>query len=222
MAKLILARHGQSIWNQLNLFTGWVDIALSQQGIEESFHIGQVISSLDIDVVYTSALVRAQMTALIAMTVHSSKKIPYLEPKANDPMQQWYQKGSNSQGLIPAYTAWELNERMYGDLQGKNKEEMMAEYGAEQVHQWRRSFLQAPPGGESLYDTASRAIPFFKRHILPKVLSGENVFVCAHGNSLRAIVMDIEQMSEQEVLKLEIATGEVLLYECTEGSLLRL
>ena len=135
MAKLILARHGQSIWNQLNLFTGWVDIALSQQGIEESFHIGQVISSLDIDVVYTSALVRAQMTALIAMTVHSSKKIPYLEPKANDPMQQWYQKGSNSQGLIPAYTAWELNERMYGDLQGKNKEEMMAEYGAEQVHQ---------------------------------------------------------------------------------------
>lgn len=210
MPKLILLRHGQSVWNKENLFTGWVDIPLSKEGMAEATRAGQQMAEMPVDVIYASELVRSQMTAFLVMLEHSSKKIPcVMHPHAD-----WYQKGVNAAGsLIPMHCAWELNERMYGDLQGKNKAEMVKLHGKEQVQLWRRSFRTAPPGGETLEDTAKRAIPFFTKTIIPHLEAGEAVFVCAHGNSLRSIVMHIESLSEEQVLSLELATGVFRIYD---------
>jgi len=220
VAKLLLARHGQSVWNEKNIFTGWVDVPLSLRGIEESVALGKLIASHNIDRIYTSALVRAQMTAFIAMVQHPLGKVLDKEPQGEIPFVSWYKKGCED--CIPVLAAWELNERMYGDLQGKNKQEVMDLYGQEQVQRWRRSFKEAPPGGESLYDTARRVLPFFYQNIVPRLASREDVFVCAHGNSLRAIVMEIESLSEQQVPLLEVATGEVLIYSYDEEVFTRL
>ncbi len=217
MAKLILLRHGQSAWNKKNVFTGWVDIPLSNQGIQESILAGKQIADIPVDVIYTSELVRSQMTAFLAMTEHFSGNVPCVRHKGASFLEKWYTKGDDTEGLIPMYIAWQLNERMYGDLQGKNKEEIAAEFGADQVKLWRRSYRTAPPGGETLEDTAKRAIPFFSDAIVSHLAKGENVLLCAHGNSLRAIVMSIEKLSEEAVLQLEIATGALRLYEYQEG-----
>jgi 2,3-bisphosphoglycerate-dependent phosphoglycerate mutase len=222
MSKLILLRHGQSVWNKLNLFTGWVDIPLSKQGIEESVQAGKQMAEMNVDVIYTSELVRAQVTAFLAMAQHSSGKTPCVEHLGKDEHSLFYQRGLRDPALlIPTYFAWELNERMYGDLQGKNKAQVMAEHGEAQVKLWRRSFRVAPPGGETLEDTAKRSIPFFTQRIIPHLKKGEDVFICAHGNSLRSIVMHIESLSEEEVLSLEIPTGSLRLYEYEDGSFLR-
>ena len=213
MARLILLRHGQSIWNQRNLFTGWVDIGLSQKGVEECLQAGRMISSWNVDVIYTSALVRAQNSALIAMSCHSTQKTPYIVNLERDVEKEaWYENIGGSKALIPIHSAWELNERMYGDLQGKNKQQMIEEHGAEQVQLWRRSYKAKPPGGESLADTISRTIPFFKEKIKPHLDRGEDVFIAAHGNSLRAIVMYVEQIEQEDIMGLEIATGEIRSY----------
>lgn len=221
MAKLILFRHGQSVWNKLNLFTGWVNIPISDVGIEECLQAGKKIANQNIDVIYTSSLVRAQESALIAMSGHASGKSPCIAVSEQDPKRSWYENAGSSHDLIPAYAAWELNERMYGELQGKNKQTVIEEHGAELVQIWRRSFRTRPPGGESLADTADRTIPFFIKQIEPHLARGEDVFVVAHGNSLRAIVMYIENISEEDILHREIATGELLLYEYSEGDFLR-
>lgn len=211
MAKLILMRHGQSAWNKKNLFTGWVDIPLSAEGVEESIAGGKKISSLPIDLVFTSTLVRSHMTLALALLQHESGKIPVFQ----HPGQEWSSIHSprTLEETVPVHMAWELNERMYGQLQGKNKAEMAEEFGAEQVQIWRRSFDTAPPEGESLAMTAERTLPYFKGTILPELLSGKNVFVCAHGNSLRSIVMHLDHLSKEEVLKLELATGQSIVYE---------
>ncbi|MBA3602090.1 MAG: 2,3-bisphosphoglycerate-dependent phosphoglycerate mutase [Parachlamydiaceae bacterium] len=215
MAKLIMMRHGQSYWNLLNIFTGWVDIPLSPNGIQEALRGGELIKDLPIDVIFMSSLVRAQMTAQLAMTLHCSKKVPVVIHQGEGKLQEWSeiysQEAQNS--TIPTYVAWELNERMYGKLQGLNKQKTIEKYGAEQVKLWRRSYDIAPPEGESLKMTAERTIPYFKENILPRLKQGENVFICAHGNSLRAIVMFLENLSKEEVLELEIATGVPLIYE---------
>lgn len=211
MAKLILMRHGQSAWNKKNLFTGWVDIPLSAEGVEEAIAGGKKISTLPIDLVFTSTLVRSHMTLALALLQHESGKIPVFQ----HPGQKWSEIHSQKtlEETLPVYMASELNERMYGELQGKNKAEMAAEFGAEQVQIWRRSFDTAPPNGESLAMTAARTLPYFKERIVPELSSGKNVFVCAHGNSLRSIVMHLDRLSKEEVLKLELATGQSIVYE---------
>ena len=218
-SKLILMRHGQSIWNKKNLFTGWVDIPLSDAGIEEAVLGGKKIQNFPIDVVFTSTLVRAQMTAILALLHHKSGKIPVFQHRSSEEHGDWSKIFSEEtlRKTFPVYTAWELNERMYGRLQGLNKAETAEKYGAEQVHIWRRSYDSAPPDGESLAMTAARSIPYFKKQILPCLERGENVFVSAHGNSLRAIVMYLEGLSKEEVVHLEIATGEPLFYTYDQG-----
>jgi len=222
LSKLILLRHGQSAWNKLNVFTGWIDVPLSKKGIEESVSAGKKIAEEEIDFIYTSSLVRAQTTVFLAMAEHKGLKVPCVLHEREANSSNRYDIGIEEKDIIPVYIAEELNERMYGNLQGKNKDRIALEYGSEQVRLWRRSFHTAPPGGESLAQTAERSIPFFTGEILPKLKAGKNVFVCAHGNSLRSIVMHLENLSETEVLELEIATGEIKTYNYENGRFSRL
>ncbi len=214
MAKLVMLRHGQSEWNKSNLFTGWVDIPLSPEGIQESIEAGKRIAHIPFDVIFVSSLVRALMTAMLAMSVHSSKKIPCIQHPHQGKLEDWakvYSEEAKKQ-CIPVITAWELNERMYGRLQGMNKKEMMDKFGEEQIKVWRRSFDTAPPDGESLAMTAQRAIPYFKQKIIPYLDEGKNVFISAHGNSLRAIMMELDGLSKEQVVSLEIPTGVPIVY----------
>ena len=197
MARLILVRHGQSVWNASNRFTGWTDVGLSEQGVEEAEDAGRQLSEIRIDVVHTSDLVRAQRTAEIIMRHNEASED------------------------VPTNYDWRLNERHYGALQGLNKSETAEQHGAEQVHIWRRSFDVAPPEGESLEMTAERTIPYFTEEILPDLVSGKNVLVSAHGNSLRSIVMHIDGISPEDIVSLEIPTGEPIHYSYGEGVISR-
>ncbi len=225
MALLILMRHGQSMWNAANLFTGWVDVPLTNKGIEEAISGGKEIASLPIDEVHTSTLIRAQMTAMIALAQHDSGKTPIFQylpsgdslSENESRMVQWAQSSDSGENTLPVFVSWQLNERMYGDLQGLDKQETRDKYGDEQVHIWRRSYDTPPPNGESLELTAERTIPYLDQAIIPALANGKNVFVAAHGNSLRSIVMSIEGLSKEEVLKLEIPTGQPIVYEWSES-----
>lgn len=220
MNKLIMMRHGESEWNRQNLFTGWVDVPLSQKGIEEAFQAGKVIADQPVDVIFTSSLIRAQMTAMLAMVHHSSKKVPVILHQGENRLktQETIFSDAIAHHTIPVICAWQLNERMYGDLQGLNKAETMQKFGKEQVHIWRRSFDIAPPHGESLKDTADRAIPYFLEHILPKLKEGKNILISAHGNSLRALSMYLDHLSPEQVVKLELQTGVPIIYDYQEGT----
>ena len=198
MTILVLIRHGQSVWNATNRFTGWTDVELSEKGEGEAATAGEQLADVRFDVVHTSALIRAQKTAEIVM---SKNRVS---------------------GEIPTKQDERLNERHYGDLQGLNKAETAEIHGAEQVHIWRRSFDVPPPGGESLEMTAERTIPYFVEEIIPDLDSGMNVLVAAHGNSLRSIVMHIEEISPKEITKLEIPTGVPMYYEFDNGTISRL
>ena len=160
------------------------------------------------------------MTLCYVMNEHESGKIPVFMHPGSGKMEAWGQiYGEEAKrSTIPVYQAWELNERMYGKLQGLNKAETAAKYGSEQVQIWRRSYDVAPPEGESLAMTAARSIPYFQKMIVPHLEKGENVFVCAHGNSLRSIIMHLDQLSHEEVVKLELATGEPIVYNYNQGS----
>jgi 2,3-bisphosphoglycerate-dependent phosphoglycerate mutase len=187
---LVLIRHGQSQWNLENRFTGWVDVPLTSQGEVEAKAAGQKLKSLGFkpDIAFTSDLQRAQKTLAIVLEEIQSSATPVTRHKA-------------------------LNERHYGDLQGKNKAETAAQFGDEQVKIWRRSYDIAPPNGESLKDTAARTLPYFKGPILDALKSGKNVLIAAHGNSLRSIVMELEKLTPAEILEKEIPTGGALVYE---------
>jgi len=198
MTILVLIRHGQSVWNATNRFTGWTDVELSEKGEGEAATAGEQLADVRFDVVHTSALIRAQKTAEIVM---SKNRVS---------------------GEIPTKQDERLNERHYGDLQGLNKAETAEIHGAEQVHIWRRSFDVPPPGGESLEMTAERTIPYFVEEIIPDLDSGMNVLVAAHGNSLRSIVMHIEEISPEEITKLEIPTGVPMCYKFDNGKISRL
>jgi 2,3-bisphosphoglycerate-dependent phosphoglycerate mutase len=215
MTKLILLRHGQSAWNEQNLFTGWVDIPLSDLGIQESIRAGKKIRDLPIDIIYTSTLVRSHMTLAHVMLQHASRRVPVFLHPGQGNLEKWgtiYSEETRTK-TVPVHSAWELNERMYGELQGLNKDEMRKKFGAEQVQIWRRSFDVAPPGGESLAMTTARAWPYFKKTILPHLIRGENVLIAAHGNSLRGIMMQLDHLTKEEVVKLELPTGEPILYQ---------
>jgi 2,3-bisphosphoglycerate-dependent phosphoglycerate mutase len=190
MPKLVLIRHGQSLWNQEDRFTGWVDVPLTEQGRKEAENAAHRIASFDFQVAYTSALTRAQETLDII-----------IETLALD---------------LPVIRDQALNERHYGDLQGLNKEEMRQKFGPEQVHIWRRSYDVPPPNGEALKNTAERTLPFFERCILGDIKMGKNVLVVAHGNSNRSIVMRLDKMSGEEVIQLELPTGVPRVYELDE------
>jgi len=219
-AKLILMRHGESEWNKLNLFTGWVDIPLSYEGIQESLEAGKKIAQIPIDIIFVSSLIRAQMSAMVAMTLHEGGKVPCIQHPHEEHLQKWGVIFSEKakEECIPVYVAWQLNERMYGRLQGLNKQETMNKFGAEQVKIWRRSYDIAPPEGESLEMTAKRSIPFFEEEIVPFLQKGQNVLVSAHGNSLRSIIMSLEKLSKEQVIELELKTGDPLIYIYHQGN----
>jgi 2,3-bisphosphoglycerate-dependent phosphoglycerate mutase len=212
--KLILMRHGKSIWNKENLFTGWVDVPLSEEGIQEALKGGEKIKDIPIDIIFTSTLIRAQHTAVLAMLKHYSGKIPTFIHEGKDKLSKWGEIYSAKalEGIVPVYSSWHLNERMYGKLQGLNKDDTRKKYGEEKVKIWRRSFDCPPPGGESLEMTAKRTIPYFKKAVMPHLKKGRNVFISAHGNSLRSIVMFLDSLTEEEVVSLEIPTGIPILY----------
>ncbi|PTM25525.1 2,3-diphosphoglycerate-dependent phosphoglycerate mutase [Lacticaseibacillus rhamnosus] len=218
MAKLVLIRHGQSEWNLSNQFTGWVDVDLSEKGVEEAKHAGELIkqAGLEFDQAYTSVLTRA------IKTLH-------------------YVLEESGQLWIPEMKTWRLNERHYGALQGLIKKETADKYGADQVHIWRRSYDVLPPllkatdegsaakdrryadldpriipGGENLKVTLERVIPFWEDHIAPDLLDGKNVVIAAHGNSLRALTKYIENISDADIMNLEMATGEPVVYDFDE------
>lgn len=218
MAKLVLIRHGQSEWNLSNQFTGWVDVDLSEKGVEEAKHAGELIkqAGLEFDQAYTSVLTRA------IKTLH-------------------YVLEESGQLWIPEMKTWRLNERHYGALQGLNKKETADKYGADQVHIWRRSYDVLPPllkatdegsaakdrryadldpriipGGENLKVTLERVIPFWEDHIAPDLLDGKNVVIAAHGNSLRALTKYIENISDADIMNLEMVTGEPVVYDFDE------
>jgi 2,3-bisphosphoglycerate-dependent phosphoglycerate mutase len=186
---LVLARHGQSEWNLKNLFTGWKDVALTDVGIAEARAAGRRLKAQGIgfDIGFTSVLRRAQDTMTLMLEEMGQPGIPVTRDVA-------------------------LNERDYGDLSGLNKDEARKRWGDEQVHVWRRSYDVAPPGGESLRDTAARVLPYYIGEILPRVLRGERVLVTAHGNSLRALVMVLDRLGPQEIIARELATGVPLIY----------
>ena len=219
MSRLILLRHGQSEWNKRNLFTGWVDIPLSKEGIEESFSAGKILSSIPIDFIFTSSLIRSQMTAMLAMTMQDSCRVPVISHKGEgklDLLGKIYNVATEKE-VIPVIIASELNERAYGELQGLNKTETIEKFGAAQVKLWRRSFDVSPPKGESLEMTAARAIPYFKEKIIPFLKEGKNVLICAHGNSLRSIIMDLDKMTKEEIIHFELTTGIPVMYDYKNG-----
>ncbi len=229
MSLLILMRHGQSMWNAAGFFTGWVDVPLSIKGIDEAREGGKAIAHLPIDEVHVSMLIRAQMTAMIAMSEHNSGRTPVFQysqemeeglSENEARMRQWSQiRGDAAKdSILPVHAAWQLNERMYGDLQGLDKDETRKQYGAEQEHVWRRSFDVPPPNGESLELTAERTIPYLENTLMPSIEAGKNLFVAAHGNSLRSIIMHLDGLSKEEVLGLEVPTGVPIVYRYSAGS----
>lgn len=220
---LILIRHGESLWNQKNLFTGCVDVPLSQTGVEEAVEAGRRISNIPIDLIYTSSLIRAQMTAMLAMTQHRMKKVPVVVHNEDERAIAWSRifSAGTAEEVMPVVTAWQLNERMYGELQGLNKKETAEKYGKQKVHEWRRSYDIPPPNGESLAMCAERAVAYFEEQIEPQLVAGKNILIAAHGNSLRSIIMHLDKLTSQEVIDLELSTGIPMLYIAKGGKILR-
>ncbi|KAJ9167046.1 hypothetical protein P3X46_021728 [Hevea brasiliensis] len=222
-AALILVRHGESLWNEKNLFTGCVDVPLTKKGVEEAIEAGKRISNIPVDMIFTSSLIRAQMTAMLAMTQHRRRKVPIIMHNESEQARAWSQIFSEDtmRQSIPVITAWQLNERMYGELQGLNKQETADRFGKEKVHEWRRSYDIPPPNGESLEMCAKRAVAYFKDQIEPQLCSGKHVMIAAHGNSLRSIIMYLDKLTSQEVISLELSTGIPMLYIFKEGRFTR-
>jgi len=191
MPQLVLIRHGESEWNKQNRFTGWIDIPLSEKGEEEARSAGEKLKGCKFDMVFTSVLQRAIKTYEIAAEIAGLNHLPVEKDQA-------------------------LNERMYGDLQGLNKDECRQKFGAEQVHIWRRSYDTPPPNGESLKDTADRVLPYYNKKIEPMLNEGKDILVVAHGNSLRALIMYLEKLSGEQIVKVEIPTGIPILYDLDE------
>ena len=186
---LVLVRHGESEWNRLNMFTGWQDVDLTEEGVAEAHRAGAMLKAegAHIDLAFTSLLKRAQNTLKIILSELDQDKLPIVFDAA-------------------------LNERHYGDLVGLNKDEARQRWGEEQVHLWQRSYDIAPPGGESLKDTAARVLPFYTKRIVPELQAGKNVILVAHGNSLRSLVMQLDRLSPEQVKELSISTGMPLIY----------
>jgi 2,3-bisphosphoglycerate-dependent phosphoglycerate mutase len=217
MTKLILVRHGQSLWNALNKFTGWVDVPLSERGRAEATIASCRLSGYRVNVCFTSKLIRAIETATICLTENDDicdGKIPIIKHELPDPdWHGWDNYDGNPAEELPIFTNAALDERFYGDLQGLNKTDTAAKYGQEQVQAWRRSYNIRPPGGESLEDTQQRVVAYFSSRILPHLIAGDNVLIAAHGNSLRSIIMILDRLNPDEVAALELTTGVPIVYD---------
>jgi 2,3-bisphosphoglycerate-dependent phosphoglycerate mutase len=194
MSSLILVRHGQSEWNAANLFTGWVDVGLTEQGRQDAIRGGDLLAGagFHVDRAYTSTLRRAIDTGTLILERLDQPELEQIQ-------------------------AWQLNERFYGALTGRNKAQTAEEFGEEQVKIWRRSYATPPPGGESLKDTTARTLPYFRSVVLPACAEVDTVLVSAHGNSLRAVVKDLDGLSDDEVVALEIGYGVPIVYEIQDG-----
>ena len=213
MATLILLRHGESIWNRQNRFTGWVDVSLSRAGIVEAERAAVLLGEERLDVVFTSALLRAQDTAyeVLKRNRHCAQYVRVHDELKRD----WYAHFVSlpaETSELKIYVSEMLNERYYSDLQGLRKDEAAVHFGSEQVHQWRRSYDIPPPNGESLQMTATRVMPYYLERIAPLLRLGYTVLVCAHGNSLRAMIMYIEQLTPEQILTCEVKTGTPFVY----------
>jgi 2,3-bisphosphoglycerate-dependent phosphoglycerate mutase len=191
---LILVRHGQSEWNEKNLFTGWENPGLTEKGSEEAKNAGILIKQLNIkfDCLFTSALIRAQLTGSIILDKIDQTDLNIIKNKA-------------------------LNERFYGDLQGLNKDECRKKWGEELVQSWRRSFDKGPPGGETLKETGERVLPYYLNSIHPLILENKNILITAHGNSLRSLIKYLDSISDEDIVKLEIPTGAPIHYQFNEN-----
>ena len=213
MGRLTLIRHGQSIWNLQNRFTGWIDVSLSEQGTEEAQQAASLLADQHFDLAFTSSLLRAQDT-LYEILKQNHYCHQYL--RIHETGRDWYEHftpAKDDTSELKIYVSEKLNERYYGDLQGLNKDWARTHFGAEQVHQWRRSYDMPPPNGESLAMTAARVLPYFQSHIVPALQRGEQVLVSAHGNSLRAIIMQLEQMNTEQIMAYELKTGAPHIYK---------
>src|SRR5690606_1508784 len=189
--KLVIVRHGQSEWNKANIFTGWIDVDLTEEGVAEAKRAGELLKEYKFDEAFSSTLKRANRTLDIILDAIGQTHIPITHSE-------------------------KLNERMYGDLQGKNKDECRVEFGEEQVHIWRRSFDVPPPGGESLKDTLERVTPYFENVIEPELRKGKDIIITAHGNSLRSLIMRLEDIAPENIVSVEIPTGVPKVYELDE------
>jgi len=191
---LILVRHGQSEWNEKNLFTGWENPGLTKKGSDEAKNAGFLINQLDIkfDYLFTSALIRAQLTGSIILENINQNDLTVIEDKS-------------------------LNERFYGNLQGLNKDECREKWGEEKVQMWRRSYDKGPPGGETLKETGERVLPYYLKEIFPLIIDGMNVIISAHGNSLRSLIKYLDNISDEDIVKLEIPTGAPIHYQFDES-----
>ena len=222
MSKLILIRHGQSLWNAQNKFTGWVDVPLSERGRAEAMVAACKLREkhYQVDVCFTSLLIRSIETAIICLTECDEicgGRIPILKHNIDDPdWHGWDQYEGNADEELPIFTSPALDERYYGKLQGLDKAKTAEKYGEEQVHEWRRSYSTRPPGGESLEDTKERVLPFFENHIVTYIKQKDSILVSAHGNSLRSMIMILDNLTPEEVPQLELGTASPIVYELDE------
>lgn len=211
MSRLILVRHGQSKWNLSNRFTGQIDVSISNRGVGQCLYLGERIRNIPLDFAFSSCLNRSKETLSIILS-QTERSGVYIDESLGDLRVKKTKKYVSRLTDIPIYTNCLLNERHYGLLEGMDKNEAREKYGEEKVFAWRRSFLSKPPQGESLEDVFHRTVPFFKRRIVPLLRKDKNVIISAHGNSLRAIIKYIENISEEKIVFLEIYTGQMIIY----------
>ena len=213
MARLIIVRHGESVWNMENRFTGWIDVDLSQKGIAEAQKAGELLRDYRFDKIYVSHLIRAIHTMQLILEKTSDKRTPMIfHEDDSEEKKREHHTGDESKEL-PIFMSKKIAERYYGNLQGLNKDDARAKWGAEQVQIWRRSFNIPPPAGESLKDTMSRVMPYWDSTIKKDLISGKTILIVAHGNSLRAIIKYLEKISDEDIPNHEIPTGVPIEYE---------
>lgn len=215
MSYLILVRHGESRWNLANKFTGWIDVPLSPNGIKEALSCAKKLEGLTLDVAFTSKLKRAQETLLLILAKQKYTGI-FLHKKKQYSLAKKFEKHE-----IPIFSSEKINERYYGKLQGMNKDAARRKWGKEQVFKWRRSYDIKPPGGECLKDVYKRVIPYFKTNIMPELKKKKDVIVSAHGNSLRAMMKYLDNISDEKIPHLEIPFGRPIIYKYTKGKLIK-
>lgn len=225
MTYLVLVRHGEARLNLEKRFAGWLDTPLTEKGIEDALHCASDLAGIDFDLAFTSRLIRARETLFLILSKQKKAGIVVHEAEAEGEAASHRERYSFPEKLtdevIPIYSNEALNERYYGLLQGKKKKKMKEKYGDEQIFIWCRSFETGPPGGESLKDIYARAVPFFEKEILPAVKDGKNVIVCAHQNSLRALIKHIENISDEDIPSVALATATFLVYRYSGGRLVK-
>jgi len=216
MTELVIIRHGESLWNLENRFTGWMDVQLSPKGKEEAKKAGEILKEYNFDIVFVSHLTRAIDTMHIMLDAMGEKRTQTIYHMDDQEIMKREHSSQESTNELKILQSKHLAERYYGNLQGLNKDECRKQYGEEQVHIWRRSYDVQPPGGESLKDTLHRVLPFYNKYIVPELEKGRKVLIVAHGNSLRAIIKHLENISDEEIPNYELATGVPIIYDLDE------